>query len=444
MPSPFNDTRIGRRQYLITYSQADAEKFPTRQSFGEMVADEFNSGKSKVKVQHWACCKEPHAEKGFHYHCALKLSGTKKWASVKASIMKKHNIVLHFSNSHDFYISAYRYLCKQDHDVYHSDNHPNLKEANSPRTKSTIAANKEAARKHRSETPSASSNVKKQKRLSYSDTAKLIRENNIHSYLELMAFAETRKQEGLNDVSEFVLFHSEKNTRELIHKTWLMQEAPIELAQRYATRKELLQTAASTPCIAGCNKQWLYCALEVLQLNNINQSEYSKSIRENLDKGRGKYRNVILVGPSNCAKTFLLKPLKVIFGDKLFENPANDKFAWVGADEATVMLLQDFRWNKDSITWKDLLLLLEGETVKFPAPKNIFSKDVIIKTNLAIFATSKSEIRYLGPYNREDPIEDEMMASRWKIYKFSHQFRESEQKQVPACARCFCELMLMD
>ena len=45
------DPRSGRRQYLITYSQADMTKFP-RESFGNMLENEFNAGNSKAKVLH--------------------------------------------------------------------------------------------------------------------------------------------------------------------------------------------------------------------------------------------------------------------------------------------------------------------------------------------------------------------------------------------------------
>ena len=50
-------------------------------------------------------------------------------------------------------------------------------------------------------------------------------------------------------------------------------------------------------------------------------------------------------------------------------------------------------------TWKDLLLLLEGETLKLPALKNLSAEDVIICIDVAIFATSKAPIVYQGPYN---------------------------------------------
>ena len=40
----------------------------------------------------------------------------------------------------------------------------------------------------------------------------------------------------------------------------------------------------------------------------------------------------------------MLKPLKLIFSDSIFKNPANDKYDWVGSEKAKVFLLNDFRW----------------------------------------------------------------------------------------------------
>ena len=58
MPFPQKEY-TNRRQYLITYSQADLLKFPNRQSFGETVVSCFNNT-GKVTVDYWACCLEEH------------------------------------------------------------------------------------------------------------------------------------------------------------------------------------------------------------------------------------------------------------------------------------------------------------------------------------------------------------------------------------------------
>ena len=47
-------------------------------------------------------------------------------------------------------------------------------------------------------------------------------------------------------------------------------------------------------------------------------------------------------------------------------------FAWVGAEEAELLFLNDFCWSPQIVPWHDLLLLLEGEPVHVPAPKTHF------------------------------------------------------------------------
>ena len=127
-----------------------------------------------------SCCRETHKDGGSHYHCALKLTSVKKWVSVKERIQKNHNISVHFSDSHDSHLSAYRYLCKEDENVAHSADHPNLTDAKSPATKKSISANKRKSTT--TNTPADTTNTgkaKKRLRLSNQDTAMFVRNNNI-------------------------------------------------------------------------------------------------------------------------------------------------------------------------------------------------------------------------------------------------------------------------
>ena len=105
-------------------------------------------------------------------------------------------------------------------------------------------------------------------------------------------------------------------------------------------------------------------------------------------------------------------------------------------------MLQDFRWSQDLIAWKDFLLLLEGEKVHLPAPRNVFKEDICISENVAIFATGKSEVTFRGSYNSTETREDEMMRSRWKVFHFKHQFKEEDQKTVSPCGNCFARFIL--
>lgn len=140
--------RNGRRTYLVTYSQADLKKFPTRQSFGEMLGAKFNASPGKARVSHWACCLEEHLE-DFHYHVSLKLTAPKKWLMVKNTIVKEHNVTVHFLDNHDNYIAAYKYVCKIDNRVFHSVSHPDLSEIGSPKTKNSTKAYRESRKRAR-------------------------------------------------------------------------------------------------------------------------------------------------------------------------------------------------------------------------------------------------------------------------------------------------------
>lgn len=109
---------VGKRQYLIIYTQANIEKFPTTVSLGEVTDEEFNAESSKIKVDYWKVCKEPHENGSFHYHCSVKLTGAKKWINVKnQNSYSKYGIQVHFSNRHDYYLSRYQYVNKTDNEL---------------------------------------------------------------------------------------------------------------------------------------------------------------------------------------------------------------------------------------------------------------------------------------------------------------------------------------
>ena len=90
-------------------------------------------------------------------------------------------------------------------------------------------------------------------------------------------------------------------------------------------------------------------AVAVLEWKNIKQEDFGEAFCNVLEKGRGKNWNVYLKGPANCAKTFLHNPLTTVF--KRFCNPASTTFAWVGAEEAEVLFLNDFRWSPHIFPW---------------------------------------------------------------------------------------------
>ena len=58
----------------------------------------------------------------------------------------RFGIHVNFSELHDNYYSAYRYVCKNDPNFYKSANHPDLQEIGSPVTKKCMSAYRQKCR----------------------------------------------------------------------------------------------------------------------------------------------------------------------------------------------------------------------------------------------------------------------------------------------------------
>ena len=352
----------------------------------------------------------------------------KRWKSVKGSISLKEVIVVNFSDNHGNYYSAYRYTCKDDNSVHHSKHHPNLDNVASPQTKKSTQAYRQARKSYAQENPADAPQKKKQKttsrkRLTQFEVSEFLVKNNIHRDTDLFYEANKRKSEGQTDFAAFLLFRSSKSLNDLIENTWKMNNAKASIEREKTTRMEILMNCQSENCVDGCEMVWYECARQVLQLNSINSFVFADAMRDLLARGKGKFRNVLIVGPANCGKTLLLKPLEIIFW--AFMDPENDKYAWVSADQPEMIVLQDFKWSSELICWKDFLHLLEGENVKLPSPKNQFATDVCINTDIPIFATSKAKIDFVG--------KRKMMGVRWNIFEFTHRIPQADQKIITPC-----------
>ena len=127
----------------------------------------------------------------------------------------------------------------------------------------------------------------------------------------------------------FCIEKSSKTLVDFIGTVWDAENAEKVIERRKSSRMEILMSAEGTYCV--CEGEWMQCALELLEKSRIEREEFSTANKKLLEKGRGKGRNILLIGPANCGKTFLLNPLTKIFDAVC--NPATGSFAWIGVEE---------------------------------------------------------------------------------------------------------------
>ena len=82
--------------YLVTYSRADLEKMPSRESFGLIIVNAFQVV-AGVEVLHWVVSQENHSgacgdQSNSHYLITLKLKKRARWSRVRQHIQNNHNI----------------------------------------------------------------------------------------------------------------------------------------------------------------------------------------------------------------------------------------------------------------------------------------------------------------------------------------------------------------
>ena len=356
-----------RKVYLITYSKADTGAF-YRQGLADAVISKFKS-EMRSEIKQWCCCLENHKDGAPHYHMAILLDKITKWCRVRKYLQNIYGMTMNFSG-HGGYYRAYQYGRKEDENVLYSDGHPDT--IVRPRTQAASAAK-------------VGKKLKKPKKLSKLEVAEIISRMNLKTRIQLLQHANMLRKRGNANLYQFCI---ERLTKTLVDFVWDTENADKILERKALSRMEILSKALDSPC--ECDRQWLKCALELLERNKIEYEGFLCAVKELLQKGRGKGRITLLTGPTNCGKTCLLSPLTKIF--TAFHNPATGTFAWVGVEDKEIIFLNDFRWERSMITWTDMLLLLEGDLVHFSALRTQYCQDNMLEADTPIFCTSKAPI----------------------------------------------------
>jgi len=116
----------------------------------------------------------------------------------------------------------------------------------------------------------------------------------------------------------------------------------------------------------------------------------------------------MIVGVTNCRKTFLLNPLTEIFNT--FSNLASTSFAWVGTENAEYIFLNDLRWSPSVIQQHIFFVLLEEPLVHLPAPKTHYAKDIVFNKDTPIFVTRKNPTVFVKNGTIDEKVMETVMV----------------------------------
>ncbi|CAE7261067.1 unnamed protein product [Symbiodinium sp. CCMP2592] len=194
-----------------------------------------------------------------------------------------------------------------------------------------------------------------------------------------------------------------------IRFAWEIHDAPDEVAHDAMSNWDCVLAAREKPCV--CHGRWVNACAKCLT------------------EGRGKYNNVYIYGPRFGAECYV-KPVGVA-----------NSFPLQSIFDKRIMVLQDLRVDSLKLSFDALLVLLEGQALEVPLPRNHFAANKVYTGTAGCFATSGNKLRIphceAVKLNVLPAEQDAMMDARWQYFRFDHAFSAVDIEKIEACASCY-------
>jgi hypothetical protein len=419
-----------------------------KETFGELLEEAYAVACPGAKLEHYAVAEERHKEgtekqRHYHMHACVKAEVCHRFMGV-VNYLRRKNVFVHASTSHSNYATAFRYLVlpsrkktrgELDLGILLSDDHPEKSVA------ATLPATSSATSSVRS--PDQLTPAKKtepdSKRVVAHEVIVQLGIKHVDDYEE---FARSESLAGRKRHLEF--FHTCRDLDAFITKVWEFEESPLRKTRKAKGRITILEEARdgvcfgeASPCI--CGGRWMPLALDTLRKNYIDVGNLCRKVIVMVRDGPQKGNIVFFWGPTTCAKSWLLDPLRKIFyvmskpeegtSYSLSDLPSFEVCLWHEAD------ISENR-KESCIGWRDALNWFDGKGIRVGRSKSFFAKDVEYVPIQPLFITNE----HLPHHSRRDQVK--MMHRRIDGTQFVYEIPEGERAQCPDCPKCFAEFML--
>ena len=265
------------------------------------------------------------------------------------------------------------------------------------------------------------------------------REHHIRTEEQTWALATDMEEKGDKALMTFLM---ENGVGILLDRPVKAMDAKETLRRSKMTRLEILQEYADTKACTCPTPGACYVMLkDALAKNNVD-GPFQKKIVAILRTGRAKMMNLCVVGGSNMAKSFVLKPLFVVF--KAYTRPEGGNYQLEKLIGKEMVFLNDFEYDdsaKKWAPWQYLKNLLEGEFVEVARPKNR-GGDTEFKSDAPVFMTAPQEVA-LHHGKKRDDYETTQMSNRIYYIRSTHEFKKDpDAPELKPCGHCGARVYL--
>ena len=336
----------------------------TKADFATAVVEAYvHTGKT---WEQWLCVEEAHPlsksalEQEFHKHLVIQTTGQCRWLE-QADYLRTHkNIYASVStaSNRNSYWAGIAYLVCPSAKKSKDDLDPEpLMSPGHDTFPAQLQARREGTR-----------------RISPSEQYDTVVKQGLTTVTKLFAYAARQHAAGDKSWLTLCVRQGEKKVRELISISHAISTAEVTLHHSSMTHFQVLQEAATAPCI--CQGRAVPAWQQILSLNHVNEAGYCNALYNTFKAGGGKGLNHLYIGTANTGKTALTRPLLALFGERAFVKPqVGTTFALEGLIGSKAIIWNDFRWPHPPLAWGDLLNVLDNEAFKIGVPKTEGQKD---------------------------------------------------------------------
>ena len=401
-----------------------------RQSFREVCVEAHTF--CQVDLLETACFLEPHANGDPHLNLLVRAAEQYKWKPVAQRLLNHHHVHVSFGSHITTWQGGVVYGCvasehKNEEDL---DKAPEQwkKDGSQPTPLKEflpLRFRQPGFVRHTRLTP-----------LAFFD---LCAKHKVATEEALWAKATDLSDQGDRALLSFLL---ENDAGTYFAKVVKAQQAKETLRRSHLTREELLEEyVKKNTCSCAPNGHCHALMKRILQKSGID-GPWQKEVFGALRSGRAKMRNLCLLGPPDCAKSFLLRGFEDVF--RTYKRPDGGSYQLEDLLGAELVFLNDFEYDagaKDWMPWSYFKNFLEGASVTVGCPKNKGGNQVF-KGTAPVLLTAPEEVK-LKRYGREDVSETKQMQKRIKYFRLTWQIPEGEREEVlRVCAHCTARLYL--
>ena len=155
--------------------------------------------------------------------------------------------------------------------------------------------------------------------------------------------------------------------------------------------EKLCEAASNADCC--CGGRWRQAAERLLGHQRLDSMRFRQLVVRALRIGRAKTINILIHGAPDAGKSFVFKPLPVIF-NSFNARGQGETFPLQGLHGSDICVLQDVRYESFGLPWDDWLRWGEGESIEVRLPRNQFESSKLYTGTAPLFATMATLFNY--------------------------------------------------